>query len=64
MEIQMTLTTTRWNIPDHLKTTEDIAEYLDTALEDGDPALLKEALGVIAREAGLGRSNLYQALSL
>jgi probable addiction module antidote protein len=68
----MALKTTRWNILDHLKTKDDIADYLDAVLEDGDPELLKDALGVIARskgmteiarEAGLGRSSLYRALS-
>ena len=56
----------------NLKTKEDIAAYLDAALEDGDPDLLKAALGDIARAkgmteiaqaAGLGRANLYKALS-
>ena len=68
----MALKTTRWNILDHLKTKDDVADYLDAVLEDGDPDLLKDALGVIARskgmtevarEAGLGRSSLYRALS-
>jgi probable addiction module antidote protein len=68
----MALKTTRWKITDHLKTKQDIVDYLDAVLEDGDPELLKDALGVIARskgmteiakEAGLARSNLYKALS-
>ena len=68
----MALKTTRWDAADYLKTKEDIAAYLDAVLEDGDPELLKLALGDIARskgmteiakEAGLGRSSLYRALS-
>jgi probable addiction module antidote protein len=68
----MALKTTRWNITDHLKTKQDIADYLDAVLEDGDPELLKDALGAIARskgmteiarEAGLRRTSLYRALS-
>ncbi len=68
----MTLETTRWDIQDHLKTREDIAGYLEAVLEDGDPELLKAALGDIARSqgmteiartAGLSRQNLYRALS-
>jgi probable addiction module antidote protein len=48
------------------------AYYLDAVLEDGDPDLLKAALGDIARAKGmtqiahaasLGRTNLYKALS-
>jgi probable addiction module antidote protein len=51
---------------------EDIAAYLDAVLADGDPDLVKAALGDIARAkgmteiaqaAGLGRANLYKALS-
>jgi probable addiction module antidote protein len=68
----MAIKTTRWDAADHLNTKEDIAGYLDAVLEDGDPALLKAALGDIARskgmteiakEAGLSRSSLYKALS-
>jgi probable addiction module antidote protein len=68
----MAIKTTRWNTADHLKTKEDIAGYLDAVLEDGDPELLKLALGnvarskgmtEIAREAGLRRTSLYRALS-
>ena len=68
----MSLKTTRWDAADYLETKEDIAAYLDAVLEDGDPDLLKAALGdiarakgmtEIARAAGLGRANLYKALS-
>ena len=68
----MALKTRRWDAADFLKTKEDIAAYLDAAIEDGDPELLKAALGDIARAkgmtelaraAGLGRTNLYKALS-
>jgi probable addiction module antidote protein len=61
-----------WDPADHLKTDEDIAEYLDVVFEDGDPALIAHALGDIARAkgvariaktAGLGRESLYKALS-
>jgi probable addiction module antidote protein len=68
----MALKTTRWDAADYLKTVDDIAAYLDVALEDGDPELLRLVLGDIARAkgmtgiakaAGLGRQNLYKALS-
>jgi probable addiction module antidote protein len=64
--------TTNWDAADTLATKEDIAAYLDAVLEDGDPDLLKAALGDIARSkgmteiaeaTGLGRANLYKALS-
>ena len=61
-----------WDAAEHLRTEEDMAAYLEAALEDGDPALVAAALGdiarakgmtQIAREAGLGRESLYKALS-
>jgi probable addiction module antidote protein len=64
--------TTVWDAAETLKTKDDIAAYLDAVLEDGDPDLLKAALGDVARAkgmteiaeaAGLGRANLYKALS-
>ena len=64
--------TVPWESAAHLKTDEDIADYLEAVFEDGDPALIAHALGVIARAkgmtqiaqaAGLGRESLYKALS-
>lgn len=61
-----------WDVAEHLETEEDMAAYLDAALEEGDAALVVAALGdiarakgmsQIAREAGLGRESLYKALS-
>jgi probable addiction module antidote protein len=61
-----------WDAVEHLKSDEEMAAYLEAALEDGDPALVAAALGdiarakgmaEIAREAGLGRESLYKALS-
>lgn len=68
----MTRKTHRWDAAESLETKEDIAAYLDAVLEDGDPDLLKAALGDVARAkgmaeiaqaAGLGRTSLYKALS-
>ena len=36
--------TTEWNIQDYLKTTEDIANYLEAALEENDNKYLKIAV--------------------
>jgi probable addiction module antidote protein len=64
--------TTPWNSAKHLKTNQDISDYLEAVLEESDPALLAHALGVaarakgmtkIARAAGLGRESLYKSLS-
>lgn len=69
----MAKTTTRpWDVAEHLETGEDMAAYLEAALDEGDPKLVAAALGDIARakgmaqiaqEAGLGRESLYKALS-
>jgi probable addiction module antidote protein len=64
--------TRRWDAAVTLETKEDIAAYLDAVLEEGDPDLLKAALGDIAlargmtefaQAAGLGRASLCKALS-
>lgn len=57
----------------YLKTRKDILVYLNTALEDGDPAVLLEALrnvaqakggmGALAKAAGVSRESLYRTLS-
>jgi len=68
----MARVTQPWDAAETLKSKEDVAAYLDAVLEDGDPELLKAALGDIARAkgmteiaeaTGLGRANLYKALS-
>ena len=61
-----------WDAAEHLETDEDMAAYLEAALEEGDPALIFAVLGDIARakgmtgvarNAGLGRESLYKTLS-
>ena len=61
-----------WDPAEHLITEEDMAAYLEAALQEGDSALIAAALGdiarakgmsQIARDAGLGRESLYKALS-
>lgn len=68
----MVLETTHYDSADYLKTKQDIAAYLEAAFEDGDPALITHALGVVARsegmtelakQTGLTRTSLYKALS-
>ena len=69
----MTKTQTRlYDTTEYLDTDEDMAAYLDAALQDGEPALVAAALGDIARakgmaqlarDTGLGRESLYKALS-
>jgi probable addiction module antidote protein len=66
------LRTIPWDSAAYLGTKHDIAGYLEAVFEDGDPALVAHALGIvarakgmakIARAAGLGRESLYKALS-
>ena len=69
----MTKTVPRiWDPAEHLQSDEDMAAYLEAALEEGDAALFAAALGDIARakgmsqlarDTGLGRESLYKALS-
>ena len=65
-------TTTIWDPAAHLTTSDDVAAYLEAALQEGDPQLVAAALGDIARakgmsqvarDAGLGRESLYKSLS-
>ena len=67
-----TITTHLWDATAHLETEEDMALYLEAALEEKDPALISAVLGDIARakgmaqiaeKTGLGRTSLYKALS-
>jgi len=68
----MSVKTTLWDVTEHLDSSESIAEYLEAAFEDGDPALIAAALGDVARamgmtqlasKAGVTREALYKALS-
>ena len=62
-----------WDPAEHLETEEDMAAYLNVALEDGDLGLIMATLGdiararrmaVVAQETGLGRESLYKSLSV
>jgi probable addiction module antidote protein len=62
----------RYDTADYLTNDEDIAAYLEAVMEDGDPALVTHALGVVARarnmsqlarDAEMSREGLYKALS-
>jgi probable addiction module antidote protein len=64
--------TTRYDNAALLKSPQDVAAYLEAALEDGDPKVIAVVLGNIARakgmtelarETGLGRESLYRTLS-
>jgi len=64
----------RFDAADYLKNLDDVATYLEIALEDSaeDPTAVPRALGVIARSqnmselarrVGMSRDGLYKALS-
>ena len=64
--------TTQWDPAEHLNSENEMAAYLEAALEEGEPSLVAAALGDIARargmtqlarDTGLGRESLYKALS-
>ncbi len=68
----MAIRTRAWDPAENLGTPEDIAAYLEAALEDGDPKLITAAIGDVARaksmtqlarDTGLSRESLYRALS-
>jgi probable addiction module antidote protein len=65
--------TTVFRTADYLRSQRHIVAYLNAVLEDGDQAVLLEALrnvarakggmGVLAKAAGVSRESLYRALS-
>ena len=57
----MALETTAYDSADYLKTREDVVAYLEAVFEDGDPALIAHALGVIARAEGMSVLELSYA---
>ena len=68
----MAINISSWDASEYLESEDDVAAYLNAALEDGNPAILQAALGdvakargmsAIARQAGLGRESLYKSLS-
>lgn len=68
----MALKTVPFDAAEFLDTEEAQAAYLSEILADGDPALVTQAIGTVARArgmtevakaAGMGRESLYKALS-
>lgn len=62
-----------YNTADYLKSPEEVAQYIETVLEEDDPALLLVALrnvaesqggmAMMAKNSGLSRESLYRTLS-
>ncbi len=70
----MTIILSKWDAAEHLSSNEDMQLYLEACMEDdeGDGALIRAALGDIARaknmsalakKVGVSREGLYKALS-
>ena len=68
----MTVKLTKFDPADYLKDKDDMAAYWTEFADDGDPALIAQALGAIARarnmsqlarEKGMTRAELARALS-
>lgn len=69
----MTRSRSSYRTADYLKTQRDVVAYLNAALEDGEPAVVLEALrnvaqarggmAALARAAGVSRESLYRTLS-
>ena len=66
--------TSPYDVAEHLRTPEEMAAYLEAAMEEagGDAAFIARALGdvarargmsQVARDTGLSRESLYKALS-
>ena len=65
------IVTTRFDAAEYLDTAERQAAYITAAFETGDPAFVRDALGLVARARGmakvaeaaeLNRESLYKAL--
>ena len=62
-----------YNTADYLNSPEEVAQYIETVLEEDDPALLLVALrnvsesqggmAMMAKNTGLSRESLYRTLS-
>ena len=68
----MPIKTSPFDISEYLDTPEMITEYIKAAIEDGEPDLLRLALGDVAKAQGMtamaekahiNRQNLYKAFS-
>lgn len=66
----MPLETRPWDMAENILTVEDVRLHLEAAFEDGDPGVIAETLGAIARsrgmteiarQAGVSRETMYRA---
>jgi len=53
----MAVKTKRFDPADDLTTDEALAEYINAALETGDPAFIADSLGIVGTHQGHGKSG-------
>jgi probable addiction module antidote protein len=67
----MTIELKTYDVAEHLDNDDEIRLYLEAAFEDGDPAIIRNAIANVARargmaavaeQAGITRAGLYKAL--
>ncbi|WP_343611126.1 addiction module antidote protein [Novosphingobium sp.] len=67
----MAIELTTYDVAEHLDSEEEIRLYLEAAFEDGDPKVITNAIGnvakargmsEVAKSAGISRAGLYRAL--
>jgi DNA-binding phage protein len=54
-KMRIKLKTRAWSAAENLDTQDDMAAYLETALEDGDAAVIGATLGDIARTRSMAQ---------
>lgn len=68
----MTIKIKPWDASESLRSDEEMASYLSSALEDGDPYVIKAAMRdiakaknmtALAKKMGISRQGLYKAFS-
>ena len=52
-----------WNVLDYLETEEDIAEFLEAALEENDVEYFIKAIGTVAKARGINEMALKMGVN-
>jgi len=51
----VTITTTKFNVLDHLETPEDQVAYIKAAVDEDDPSFIAVAIGDVAKARGVSQ---------
>jgi probable addiction module antidote protein len=49
----MRVDASKWDVSEYLGTPEDVAAYLNAAIEENDPSFLQAALGDVSKARGM-----------